>query len=86
MPGRADAGGVQFRGAAGDALVWCVSHEQWRPLSSCKSRDFVRGKMTHECIAAKRCRPVEDAEESGTLRERKRARKEATGGAPAPEG
>ena len=44
------------QGKAGDCLVRCVDHGQWRQLRHCKSVDFVHGRMTHRRYGDKRCK------------------------------
>ena len=95
---------VDLQAESGEPQVWCVLHEQWRPLSSCKRRGSALEGLgrtpTYECYGAKRCRPAVRAEETGNLREPKKARaelgketagptvigKEAKGGGQPPEG
>ena len=49
------------QGKAGDCLVRCVDHGQWRQFRHCKSVDFVHGRMTHRCYADKRCKDTDPA-------------------------
>ena len=95
---------VDLQAESGELQAWCVLHEQWRPLSSCKRRGSALEGLgrtpTYECYGAKRCRPAARAEETGNLREPKKARaelgketagpmvikKEAKGGGQPPEG
>ena len=57
------------RGKAGDCLVRCVDHGQWRQLRHCMSVDFVRGMMTHRCYAKNRCKDGEPGPESAAAKE-----------------